>query len=104
MVRVFALTIFVLASSAQAFAHNWRNHYTTELPYRVINVPYDDTLNVRSGPGTRYPIVADIAPGIGGIYIKTCRRHALWCRVRISTQNETITGWVNMHYLGAYAN
>src|SRR5439155_11726483 len=37
--------------------------------YRVANITGRDRLNVRQGPGSNYPVVARIAPGVGGILL-----------------------------------
>ena len=59
-------------------------------------------VNVRSGPGKEYPVVAqlnylDEVPASG----ETCRdKHGtLWARVRtLTSQNKRVTGWVSREF------
>lgn len=96
--------IIAFAAVAPAQAHDWRNHFSTEIAYRVVNVASNDMLNVRSGPAASYSGVGALRPGTGGIYIQECQRHALWCRINVSTNVGMISGWVNTRYIGGYAN
>ncbi|MGI9383351.1 MAG: SH3 domain-containing protein [Methyloligellaceae bacterium] len=88
------------AVSLQVAAHDWRNHYATEISYRVVNVANWDVLNMRAGPSARDPIVGALKPGEGGILIQTCAHHATWCRVSA----RGLTGWVSMRFLAGYAD
>jgi len=63
--------------------------------YRVYGIADDDVLNLRSGPGTNFSIVAEIPPNGAGVSVHTCgvvegyRTH--WCEA--SWQNYT--GWAS---------
>lgn len=102
--RLAPAAAVVVSLSANAHAHDWRNHYSTEVSYRVINMAAGGSLNVRSRPGAGGVVVAKLRKGTGGIQLKTCVRHAAWCRIEVGTDAGTISGWVSMKYLGGYAN
>lgn len=70
-----------------------------EVAYRVITLSADSHLNVRSRPTTRSPVVGRLKSGMGGIYLKKCAPHGPWCMIDV----ENVRGWVNMRYLGGYA-
>lgn len=63
--------------------------------YKVIHVPKSDVLNVRTGPGTAYRIIAGLVPGDGCI-IKTGKRRGRW----VAITHGQIKGWVHSYYLG----
>lgn len=63
------------------------------IPHCVV-VPAYDTLNVRSGPGTRFQVIAGMSPGFCGVY-GTGRCQGNWCEIA----NHEFTGWVNTRYL-----
>lgn len=70
--------------------------------YQVVNVASNDTLNVRSGPGTSNPAVGQIPFDGMGIEITgqgVLVRSALWVSVRYAE----LTGWVNRDYLAEQA-
>lgn len=83
-------------SAGPALTHDWTNHYTTEVPYQVA-MPSGGSLNVRSGPGTNYPVVTSLPNGTRFLYLETCADHANWCR--FSAEGGTINGWVLMRYI-----
>lgn len=62
--------------------------------YRVVNVEHWDVLNVRSGPGVQFNIVASLKPDDSCIS-QTGERAGNW--VRIDAHNAS--GWVNAYYL-----
>jgi hypothetical protein len=62
--------------------------------FRVVNVPSDDVLNVRSGPSADFDVVGGLPPGSRGIAITSACRSA-WCPV----QHRSTSGWVNRAYL-----
>jgi uncharacterized protein YraI len=63
--------------------------------YRVVNVAYDDVLNIRSGPSAGHAIVGSIPPrGRGVRILGNCRG---WCPI----QYNGMSGWVNGAYLAA---
>ncbi len=104
MIVLSAMAAAVMMTATAANAHNWRNHYATEVSYRVINVASWDKLNVRAGPNAGSRIIGKLRPGTGGILIQTCARHAKWCKVEAPTDAGSIYGWVNMRFLGGYAD
>ena len=67
--------------------------------YRVNGITYSDVLNMRSGPGTDYPIVAAIPPDASGISVAECQviegyEHD-WCDVSW----HGFDGWVSGGFL-----
>jgi uncharacterized protein YraI len=71
--------------------------------WQVINVPSIDTLSVRSGPGVKYPKIANLSYDADGIQVtgsaKRIRR-SYWVPI---IYNE-IEGWVNRGYLSEGTN
>ncbi|MCH2094118.1 MAG: caspase family protein [Rhodobacteraceae bacterium] len=67
--------------------------------YRVTDHPMDEALNVRSGPGTDYQIVAELPPTANGIYVTDCQvekgYRMRWCAVSWGG----ISGWSYGRYL-----
>lgn len=63
--------------------------------YKVIHVAPGDVLNVRTGPGTGYRVIAGLAPGEGCI-IKTGKKRGRW----VSVAHGQVKGWVHSYYLG----
>ncbi|RKF14794.1 hypothetical protein D6850_07920 [Roseovarius spongiae] len=80
--------------------------------WAVTGVAADDTLNLRAGPGTRYPRIAKLAPNARGIDMVVCvptltyqqyraleaaghKFAARWCLVRLGER----LGWANAAYL-----
>lgn len=84
--------------------------------YRVVGVASKDTLNVRVGPATSYPVVSSLAPSQTGLTVEVCvptlapqQRGALtpgqlaqvdampvWCLIGTSANR---IGWVNARFL-----
>jgi len=61
--------------------------------YRVVDVEYDDVLNIRAGPSAGYAIVGVIPPGGRGVrLVGHCQG---WCPVSYNGA----AGWVNGRYL-----
>lgn len=67
-------------------------------PMAVVGVEFDDVLNVRSGPGTSFGVVARLAPTATMLSTGEARLlpGSIWYRV--STGNTT--GWVNSSFTG----
>ncbi len=62
--------------------------------FQVVNVPFDDVLNVRSGPSPTEKIVSTIRPRTRGIVIAgNCEGE--WCPI----QHGGSQGWVNRYFL-----
>jgi N-acetylmuramoyl-L-alanine amidase len=62
--------------------------------YKVIDVPLDDVLNLRSGPATHFSIIGKIPPNGRGIQIVgNCENN--WCKIDYSGTR----GWVNRQFL-----
>jgi uncharacterized protein YraI len=74
--------------------------YPADSALAVVGVAHDDILNVRSGPGTAFPVVATLDPQAEGV-ITTGRgwqpvpREAWW----IEVTTGGVTGWAHMSYL-----
>jgi uncharacterized protein YraI len=65
--------------------------------YRVTGVAADDVLNVREGPGARYPIVGTLPPDARGVRLaSTVECVGVWCQANF----QNASGWVNTQYLG----
>jgi uncharacterized protein YraI len=62
--------------------------------YKVVNVAGGDALNVRSGPGIGYGVVAALQRDEGCI-IQTGQRLGKWVRI----EAQGMKGWVNGRYL-----
>ena len=62
--------------------------------YKVVNVEHWDVLNVRSGPGVQYQIIAMLKPGEGCI-VPSGEYSGNWMRIDAHGK----TGWVNSYYL-----
>jgi uncharacterized protein YraI len=60
----------------------------------VFGVEPDDTLVVRTGPGTNHRAVAELSHDAKGIRIeKRCK--SMWCRIKVGD----VDGYVNTHFL-----
>lgn len=67
--------------------------------WEVANVPANDTLNVRSGPGTGNEIVGELANGdIARNLGCEMQGQSRWCQVEAGGEMK-FTGWVNGRYL-----
>ncbi|WP_206171706.1 SH3 domain-containing protein [Thiorhodococcus mannitoliphagus] len=66
---------------------------------QVTGVAAGDVLNVRSGPGTNYPIVGALSNG-SSVYRLRCegQGRARWCEIEMRSDMRE-RGWVNAHYL-----
>ncbi|WP_299483857.1 SH3 domain-containing protein [uncultured Roseibium sp.] len=63
-------------------------------PAMCVKVALDDTLNLRSGPGTRHPVVGSLVADDCAIELfDICEGN--WCQIR----SGRISGWVNTRYL-----
>ena len=61
--------------------------------YRVVDVEYDDVLNIRAGPSMGHPVVGEIPPGGRGVHLMgPCR---VWCPVSYNGAS----GWVYARHL-----
>jgi len=67
--------------------------FATDAPFYNVT---DGLLNVRSGPGTEYPVLAELAPGQGG-RIDICDAAQRWCRM---TVDGGPVAWVKMTLVG----
>jgi hypothetical protein len=70
----------------------------TERTYRVVGVTRGDFLYLRAGPGSDYPAVARIHPGMRGITLESNRianGSTTWQKISVGEY----TGWVNEIYL-----
>ncbi len=64
----------------------------------VIGVAHDDVLNVRSGPGTTFPVVA-VAANLGDDVTATGRGWLVNRSVWFEVSHAGLTGWANGSYL-----
>lgn len=68
--------------------------------YRVVNVREGDAVNIRQGPGSNYPVVAQIPPGGRGITLaprRVANGSTMWQEISVAGY----AGWVNEIYLEA---
>jgi hypothetical protein len=79
--RLFAGLVIVMGSAGLAFAY----------PASVT-----DDLNLRTGPGTQYPVIT-VIPGGAPVHVRSCS--AGWCAVTY----QTLQGHVSQLYLAAHA-
>jgi uncharacterized protein YraI len=65
--------------------------------YRVIGVAANDVLNVRQGPGARFPVVGTLPPDSRGVRLASAVECVgVWCQANF----QNASGWVNTLYLG----
>ncbi len=72
--------------------------YTKQKMYKVFNIPSNDTLSVRNGPGRQYSKIGDLPYYARNVKILKCQnsnRGGKWCSVTYGT----IRGWVSATYL-----
>lgn len=74
-------------------------HATVQF-YKVTNILSHDTLNVRTGPGAKYPILLALPYNARKIEIIETEKGANW--VKITVPGTRKLGWVNQHYLKKY--
>jgi uncharacterized protein YraI len=63
-------------------------------PYRVVNIASTDTLNVRSGPGTKYQVLGEIPYKGSGVFVGKCA-DSKWCKVSYGC----LSGYAAIKYL-----
>jgi Bacterial SH3 domain len=66
--------------------------------YRVIKISKGDYLNVRTGAGSKYPVVMRLEPGTGGIVLganRVANAETKWQEIIVNGR----TGWVNADYI-----
>ena len=66
--------------------------------YDVHGVTDGDALNLRSGPGANYPVIAEIPPIASGVSVSACKsiEDQTWCAV---TWRDEAVGWASARYL-----
>lgn len=74
-------------------------------PYAIINVNRNDSLNVRGGPGVKFPIVEELPVEANQIYstgqVQEVAKNR-WVEVKLLSGSGT--GWVNAAYLTEYVD
>jgi hypothetical protein len=66
-------------------------------PSMCVDIAAGDVLNVRQGPGTRFPATGTLAAGTCGVEVSNvCEGN--WCEIR----SGAISGWMNTRYLEPY--
>ena len=65
----------------------------------VVGVAADDTLNVRSGPGTDFDVATELAPLADGLVATGRNRVVDDSSVWVEAEVEGTTGWVNAAYV-----
>lgn len=69
------------------------------ITYRVVKIPSNDTLSVRTNAGTHNRKLGDLAYYATGIRVMRCKKAPngrKWCKV---SHSSTINGWVSAKYL-----
>ncbi len=72
--------------------------YSVSKHYKVINISKDDTLNMRSGPGSEYSKISEMPFNVKKLILLECLKSTKggrWCKVRYNTYE----GWVSALYL-----
>lgn len=64
----------------------------------VVGVAADDTLNVRSGPGTGFDVLTELGPLADG-FVATGRNRDLGDSLWVEVEADGTTGWVNVAYV-----
>lgn len=68
--------------------------------YHVVDHPMDQLLNVRTGPGTEFPVVGELAPNATNIQVGDCQRVKGWTLRWCTVQHASGTiGWAYGQYL-----
>lgn len=67
--------------------------------YRVVNHPLDQMLNVRSGPSTKYTVVAELPPTATGIIVSDCQTQEGFSKRWCALEWRGISGWAYGKYL-----
>lgn len=67
--------------------------------YHVVNHPLDEKLNVRSGPSTKYDVVAELSPRATGITVTDCQAQKGFSKRWCTVQWQGISGWAYGKYL-----
>lgn len=119
LAKLTALSALTMALSLSSLnAAPWGNRHMTGL-WQVDGVARHDHLNVRAGPGVRFPVVRELRPNAGNLEKAVCtptvnRRQFFnlsprlremltgmptWCLV---TRNGRQIGWVNARYLSRH--
>ena len=68
------------------------------ITYRVVKISQGDYLNVRTGAGSKYPIVMRLEPGSGGIVLganRVANAETMWQEIIVNGR----IGWVNADYI-----
>ncbi len=64
---------------------------------RVINVSWDDTLNVRIKPTVYSQKIGELAPDLRGMELLYCKRG--WCKIKYVNYSSVVIGWVRSKYI-----
>lgn len=67
--------------------------------YAVAYVDLGDTLNVRSGPGADYPIVAELPPNAAGLRVDDTGQSLVAGSTWVWVEGASTSGYVNSRYL-----
>ena len=72
--------------------------YSNTKHYKIIHVKQNDTLNMRSGPGSEYQKIGELASSSSNLTLLQCTKSTKggrWCKIKQGTQE----GWVSALYL-----
>ncbi|WP_373030149.1 caspase family protein [Sulfitobacter sp.] len=67
--------------------------------YHVVNHPLDQKLNVRSGPSTKYAVIAELPPTAVGVTVADCQMQRGFSKPWCALQWQGISGWAYGKYL-----
>lgn len=100
MKKFILALLFVLTSAATTFATSGPGCLV------VVNVAYDDVLNVRARPSASSRIVATLEPDNHGVVQLNGKCRPLtaawgnrWCPVKVHDGNGTTRGWVKARFV-----
>lgn len=92
MRKLIALSLLAtFASSGMVLA---QARYTTQCPYRVQGVAYNDVLKIRAWPSPQSRVIGVLKPGQGGLFFTRFKGN--WGRLYGAGN-----GWVNMRFVRA---
>ena len=67
--------------------------------YHVVNHPLDQKLNVRSGPSTKYAVIAELPPTAVGVTVADCQMQKGFSQPWCALHWQGISGWAYGKYL-----
>ena len=98
-VKYFLLGILFIFALYGAYSFfGTKKEGTHPIFYTVVNLPSDETLNVRAGAGKGHRVVGELFPNTKHIIVTYCKNNdegSRWCYIKY----KDIKGWVHSHYI-----